>query len=84
MMILFLLNGEIINNKQFVAENGTSYPSNWLMSSSKDERNNIGILELKEVYNELPVGFCHSSTYVDTDTERIYDIVPVPDDMKIK
>lgn len=82
-MMILLLDGEIVSNRQFRTKDGTSYSCDWLINSSRDDRDRIGIIEMEEVYNPLPDGFCYSSTYIDEGNKRIYDIIPLPDGMKI-
>ena len=79
-MIYILDNIEITNN-QFIC-NGTTYPSNWLLLTSDEEKSKLGIISLSEVYPTVTDTQTYDGTYVDdfSGKTRTYNIINIADD----
>ena len=70
---MYLLNGVDITHSQFKI-NEISYPSNWAVLTTEDERTELGIIEVEEIWPVLGSGEYYDGTYTDTETQRIYNV----------
>lgn len=73
--MIYKLNGTDITNKQFTTLNGNQYPSNWISLSKEEDILNLGIIILNEIYPEISGNEYYDGTFIDTDVDRIYNIV---------
>lgn len=74
--MIYVLEGKNITNEHFIYKEIT-YPSNWALLATKEERDNLGIKELEEVYPPLDMSIneYYDGSYTDTETQRIYNKV---------
>lgn len=62
---------------QYSDSNDITYPMAWLRSASQDQLNSLGIKVLVEVYPLLEENEYYDGTYVDTETQRIYNVATI-------
>jgi hypothetical protein len=73
--MVYLYNGENISGLQFTTLDGTNYPAQWTLLNSVVNLQAIGVVCLEEIWPPLGANQIYDGTYVDTDTQRIYNVV---------